>query len=183
MSDLRESGSIEQDADVVILLHREEYYHVNDPSWSQDPDNADKLGVAELIIAKQRNGPTGVVELKWDASTTRFKDLHKSGGGYAEFAGHSSGGRGGGGYAAEPKAPASGGYSAGGGYADSPGAGYGSGYAGANGASTADAADPPRATFAPGKKSGPISNHRDGGGPERAPFETDDEDEAGGLPI
>lgn len=85
MSDLRESGAIEQDADVIMLLHREEYYHVGDPSWAADPDNTDKLGVAELIIAKQRNGPTGVVELKWDAETTRFKNLSRSvRGGYAQ---------------------------------------------------------------------------------------------------
>jgi replicative DNA helicase len=184
MSDLRESGSIEQDADVVILLHREEYYHVNDPSWSQDPDNADKQGVAELIIAKQRNGPTGVVELKWDASTTRFKDLHRSGGGYADLpsgppapSARRPGGQANGnaGYAAEPKAPAgSGGYTPGGGYADTPASG---------GFTPAGPADPPKTTFSPGKKSGPISNHRDGGGPERPPFETDDEDEVGGLPI
>src|SRR5690606_37657206 len=71
MSDLRESGSIEQDADVVILLHREEYYHIQDPDWATE--NPDKVGVAELIIAKQRNGPTGTVTLTWDAKTTRFK--------------------------------------------------------------------------------------------------------------
>jgi hypothetical protein len=71
MSDLRESGSIEQDADVVMLLHREEYYHQADPQWAQE--NPEKAGVAELIIAKQRNGPTGHLELVWDARTTRFK--------------------------------------------------------------------------------------------------------------
>jgi len=73
MADLRESGSIEQDADVIVLLHREDYYHVQNPEWSME--NPDKVGVAELIIAKQRNGPTGVVKLKWDASTTRFRNL------------------------------------------------------------------------------------------------------------
>ncbi|MGE4198940.1 MAG: replicative DNA helicase [Phycisphaerales bacterium] len=84
MSDLRESGAIEQDADVIMLLHREEYYHVGDASWANDPDNMDKIGVAEIIVAKQRNGPTGVVELKWDAETTRFKNLARSSrGGYA----------------------------------------------------------------------------------------------------
>jgi replicative DNA helicase len=74
MSDLRESGSIEQDADVVSMLHREEYYHLNDPRWAEDPANEDKLGVAELIIAKQRNGPTGAVRLSWISSSTRFRD-------------------------------------------------------------------------------------------------------------
>ncbi len=72
MSDLRESGSIEQDADVVALLHREEYYHVNDPDWADN--HPDKVGLAELIIAKQRNGPTGVVRLTWDSATVRFKN-------------------------------------------------------------------------------------------------------------
>jgi replicative DNA helicase len=77
ISDLRESGAIEQDADVIILLHREEYYHLNDPSWLQDPDNRDKIGVSELIVAKHRNGPTGVVKMTWDAECARFKPLAK----------------------------------------------------------------------------------------------------------
>ncbi|TVQ62127.1 MAG: replicative DNA helicase [Phycisphaerales bacterium] len=72
MSDLRESGSIEQDADVVALLHREDYYHVNDPDWADN--HPEKVGLAELIIAKQRNGPTGVVRLTWDSATVRFKN-------------------------------------------------------------------------------------------------------------
>ncbi|MCB9845835.1 MAG: replicative DNA helicase [Phycisphaeraceae bacterium] len=71
MSDLRESGAIEQDADVVMLLHREEYYHLSTPKWAEE--NPDKVGQAELIIAKQRNGPTGVVTLTWSHQTTRFK--------------------------------------------------------------------------------------------------------------
>ncbi|QDU34306.1 Replicative DNA helicase [Poriferisphaera corsica] len=68
MSDLRESGSIEQDADVVMMLHREDYYHRGDEGY--DPDNT-----AELIICKQRNGPTGTVKLHFDGSTTRFNNL------------------------------------------------------------------------------------------------------------
>jgi len=72
MSDLRESGSIEQDADVVMMLHREEYYHRNDPEWSES--NPEKVGVAELIMAKQRNGPTGVLRLSWDERSMRFRD-------------------------------------------------------------------------------------------------------------
>lgn len=71
MSDLRESGSIEQDADVILLLHREEYYHQDDPNWKAE--NGDKAGLAEVIVAKQRNGPTGVVKLVWDAGATRFR--------------------------------------------------------------------------------------------------------------
>ena len=68
MSDLRESGSIEQDADVVMLLHREDYYRMSDPDFV--PDN-----IAEIIIAKQRNGPTGTVKLTFDNRTTTFKNL------------------------------------------------------------------------------------------------------------
>lgn len=68
MSDLRESGSIEQDADVVLLLHREDYYRLQQPD--AQPDN-----IAEIIIAKQRNGPTGIVKLTFDSQTTRFKNL------------------------------------------------------------------------------------------------------------
>ncbi|MEX0777194.1 MAG: replicative DNA helicase [Phycisphaeraceae bacterium] len=71
MSDLRESGSIEQDADVVMMIHREEYYH--DEEWKQS--NPDKVCKAELIISKQRNGPVGTVELQFDPGTTRFHNL------------------------------------------------------------------------------------------------------------
>lgn len=71
MSDLRESGSIEQDADVIMLLHREAYYHRSDPGW--EDANPDKVNAAEVIIAKQRNGPTGVVNFVFDNKTTRFK--------------------------------------------------------------------------------------------------------------
>jgi replicative DNA helicase len=67
MSDLRESGSIEQDADVVMLLHREDYYRHTEPDFT--PDN-----VAEVIIAKQRNGPTGTVKLTFMNKTTRFEN-------------------------------------------------------------------------------------------------------------
>lgn len=77
MSDLRESGSIEQDADVVLLLHREDYYHVSDPEWLAA--NPDKVGKAELIVAKQRNGPTGVVDLRWNAERTRFENIDEMG--------------------------------------------------------------------------------------------------------
>jgi replicative DNA helicase len=69
MSDLRESGSIEQDADVVMLLHREDYYHRDDTA-DYAPDNK-----AELIIAKQRNGPTGSVELIFRDRITRFENV------------------------------------------------------------------------------------------------------------
>ena len=72
MSDLRESGSIEQDADVVAMLHRESYYHQNDPAWLEE--NEDKQSLAELIITKQRNGPTATIKLSWDSRCTRFYD-------------------------------------------------------------------------------------------------------------
>jgi len=67
MSDLRESGSIEQDADVVMLLHREDYYHKGEENY--EPNNT-----AELIIAKQRNGPTGTVPLRFLDKFTRFEN-------------------------------------------------------------------------------------------------------------
>jgi replicative DNA helicase len=67
MSDLRESGAIEQDADVVILLHREDYYHHSDKDY--EPDSR-----AELIIAKQRNGPTATVELVFRERIARFEN-------------------------------------------------------------------------------------------------------------
>jgi replicative DNA helicase len=66
LSDLRESGSIEQDADVVCFIHREEYY---------DRENEDLKGKAEIIIAKQRNGPTGSIQLAYLADYTRFENL------------------------------------------------------------------------------------------------------------
>jgi replicative DNA helicase len=65
MSDLRESGSIEQDADLVLLLHNEDYYHRGDPEYIGNNPH-------ELIVAKQRNGPTGVVYLTFLQSCTRF---------------------------------------------------------------------------------------------------------------
>ena len=71
MSDLRESGAIEQDADVVLLLHREAYYHSDDEWRDEHPD---LLNLAEVIVAKQRNGPTGRVKLTWESSSTRFHD-------------------------------------------------------------------------------------------------------------
>src|SRR3989442_12565411 len=65
LSDLRESGSIEQDADLVMFIYREELYNPSD-------ENA---GLAELIIAKQRNGPTGIVKLAFLREFTRFETL------------------------------------------------------------------------------------------------------------
>lgn len=67
LSDLRESGSIEQDADVVIFLYRDEYYN----------KDTEKKNIAEVIIAKQRNGPTGVIELAWLGQYTKFGNLDR----------------------------------------------------------------------------------------------------------
>ncbi|WP_131117743.1 replicative DNA helicase [Lichenihabitans psoromatis] len=81
LSDLRESGSIEQDADVVMFVYREEYYLKNKQpredtveftTWLTDMEQAH--GIAEVIIGKQRHGPTGTVVLQFDAEVTRFSD-------------------------------------------------------------------------------------------------------------
>ena len=74
MSDLRESGSIEQDADVVMMLHREDYFHRGEEDYED-------TNTAEVIMAKQRNGPTGTVKLHFHGSTTRFHNLatHEAG--------------------------------------------------------------------------------------------------------
>jgi replicative DNA helicase len=68
LSDLRESGALEQDADVVILIFREEMY-------KQNNEPAESDGTAELILAKQRNGPTGLVKLAFLRQQTRFANL------------------------------------------------------------------------------------------------------------
>jgi replicative DNA helicase len=82
LSDLRESGSIEQDADVVLFVFREEYYLANkeprpgsEEHLKWQTDMALVHGKAELIIGKQRHGPTGTVQVQFDANVTRFGDL------------------------------------------------------------------------------------------------------------
>lgn len=69
LSDLRESGAIEQDADVVMFLYRDDYYN----------KDTDKKNVAEVILAKQRNGPIGTVELAWIPDRTKFANLEPTG--------------------------------------------------------------------------------------------------------
>jgi len=82
LADLRESGSIEQDADVVLFIYREEYYLARKeprPNTTEHQDWQDQMarvhGIAEVIIGKQRHGPTGIVELQFDANLTKFQNL------------------------------------------------------------------------------------------------------------
>nr|MBP7223018.1 replicative DNA helicase [Sedimentibacter sp.] len=68
MSDLRESGAIEQDADVVMMLYRDEYYN---------KEESEKKGITDVIITKQRNGPVGTVELAWIGQYTKYGNIQK----------------------------------------------------------------------------------------------------------
>ena len=92
LADLRESGSIEQDADVVMFVYREEYYHARAEPSRRPEESEEKFNqrsqhwmergeqirnIAEVIIAKQRHGPIGTVELHFDGQYTRFSDLEK----------------------------------------------------------------------------------------------------------
>jgi len=78
LSHLRESGAIEQDADVVMFIHREEYYHTREEAQEKGI-----AGQADVIVAKQRNGPTGDVKLAWFDKHTRFESLSQKS--YEEF--------------------------------------------------------------------------------------------------
>jgi replicative DNA helicase len=86
LSDLRESGSIEQDADVVLFVFRDEYYHqmrkpleTNREKFAEWLAEGEKVhGRAEVIIGKQRHGPTGTVELQFEGSITKFSTLAKA---------------------------------------------------------------------------------------------------------
>ncbi|GJQ29537.1 MAG: replicative DNA helicase [Phycisphaerae bacterium] len=150
MADLRESGSIEQDADVIMLLHREEYYHVQDEDWKHE--NPDKIGMAELIIAKQRNGPTGVVKLTWDHGSTRFRSFDAAA--RAPMDVGPLGGR----YQSPAQAAT-----------NFPGTGKGQPGMSQPGKpwTHAEPKQPPPFDFTPGEKRGPVEDYRDGGGPDR----------------
>ena len=85
LSDLRESGSIEQDADVVMFVYREQYYlekkqpklgSIEHAEWQSKMN--DILGLAEIIIGKQRHGPTGNIQVEFEGQYTKFKDLTKN---------------------------------------------------------------------------------------------------------
>jgi len=78
LSDLRESGSIEQDADVVIFIYREDTYVRRDEWERVHPDRPGETypqGMAQIIVAKHRNGPTGTINLRFREKTARFEDL------------------------------------------------------------------------------------------------------------
>ena len=92
LSDLRESGSIEQDADVVMFVYREEYYHARSEPTRRADEGDDKFNsrhqrwmergeevrnVAEVLIAKQRHGPIGTVPLHFEGTFTRFSNLER----------------------------------------------------------------------------------------------------------
>lgn len=75
LSDLRESGSIEQDADVVLFIYRDDAYYSSEEWERRHPDQPYPEGNAEVIIAKHRNGPTGEITLRFDKRTTKFDNL------------------------------------------------------------------------------------------------------------
>ncbi len=77
LSDLRESGSIEQDADVVLFIYRDEVYHTEEEWARQFPDREYPKGEADIIVAKHRNGPTGSVKVNFNARITKFENVEK----------------------------------------------------------------------------------------------------------
>ena len=78
LSDLRESGSIEQDADLVIFIYRDELYYSEEEWQNQHPDKEYPREMADIIIAKHRNGPTGQVKLRFKHSLTKFENISRA---------------------------------------------------------------------------------------------------------
>lgn len=93
LADLRESGAIEQDADIVCFIHRPEYYRI-----TEDDQGNSLVGIAEIIVAKHRNGPTGIANMRFDGEYARFQNLddNRVGTKYVELPSkmNASGGRG-----------------------------------------------------------------------------------------
>ncbi len=79
LSDLRESGSIEQDADIVVMLYREDYYQKDEPNTEEGGDDSQKVNVnlAELLVEKNRHGPTGKIKLAWNPTFTMYTGIDK----------------------------------------------------------------------------------------------------------
>jgi len=75
LSDLRESGSIEQDADLVLFIYRDDYYLSREEWESQHPDKEYPQGIANIIVAKHRNGPTGEIDLRFLPKMAKFEDI------------------------------------------------------------------------------------------------------------
>jgi replicative DNA helicase len=76
LSDLRDSGSIEQDADVVLFVYRDEYYYRTEEDWLKEHPNEEyPAGLADVIVAKHRNGPTGELKLRFDTTLAKFENM------------------------------------------------------------------------------------------------------------
>jgi len=73
LADLRESGAIEQDADIVCFIHRPEYYRI-----TEDDKGNSLIGMAEIIVAKHRNGPTGIATMRFDNEYARFQNADEN---------------------------------------------------------------------------------------------------------
>ena len=80
LSDLRDSGAIEQDADIVMFIHREDYYNKDKADGDDGEINksADSKGKSDFSISKQRNGPVGDIQLLFQANITKFKNPIKT---------------------------------------------------------------------------------------------------------
>ena len=79
LSDLRESGSIEQDADVVLFIYRDDVYYTPEDWERRNPDKPYPKGIANIIVAKHRNGPTGQISLRFVPQVAKFTNLEREG--------------------------------------------------------------------------------------------------------